>query len=951
MSKVFYKYHNRFDNSLHKAAFRGKVDKINSLLTCISPYKTTFEAETPLHLSISKGHQNAINIFLHILETDLTAMRQFLNEKKINIGSDQENFAFAFGKRQIDMVEENCNGMIVNWENGEHSADKCSFILMKETIHSVPAILVVRPNNQAEKFLLLSTVFDLLKVNGVISLNVQRASDLSTILHLAAAQGNTELVVRLLNLGANPYLKDKTHQTAIGVAHTIGEFPTYVAMCRHLHFNMLATNDLVRLPVKNGVWEKVEFLIETLVSLRMEKFEESRDEAIETVLSMNEISSTLILSNIGEKCLEKYGQFLSEEKLAGIITYEVKDEISKRKLIVASRFCGPNTVQENSNRMIQHRSRHILLHTLIRTGCRNTIHKIYRDFPRLKTLLFEHKELGLTALIQCIRSNHVELAQFLIDEHEHEIDRPEMWSKLLITAAGLHGSTHLMQTILEHRLTDPNLVIHGNQSIETNALFACIEKGDLEKVKVILDSSKLKDVNSIRTEYETLLMPAIISMKTSPRIPPSNDGRRVNQFKYLTNNLDTSEDEDETVRNDPYEPNDDKVTKYTNSNKIFDLLIERGINFKDSQPHTTLLCHAVKSQNKYIVERLVVLGFDPIVPDAFGFIPLHYVNDMEIFNILKNHKTFANTITVRNKLGLTALHFYVRDCNATIDLCSELLTTAGIDVNALDASGNTPLHNAAMNPSISISQYLIDRNANINLKNAQGYTAAHIAIKHRKYDIAALLFRHPLFDLFSLTNSDKSYLVNLSGIADGEFEEIKIALESRKDEFNRLIELHCNEVDDFGYSLLYLSSMTNKYLLHLLIAQPQISVYADTNVETQLLHRVGNDVKFAKFLVEKGLCVNKVDRFFETPLVKALKADHGANIDVVKCLIASGANVNYTSWQGTSPLRCACIHFDLESIKILLEAGADFNVKDIDGKIPFDCLPIEYRNIVANIIL
>lgn len=202
MSNVCYKYHKQIDNELHKAAFRGKAHKINSLLNYISPYKTTSEGETPLHLSLSKRHQSAANIFVNILEIDLTAARQFLNDNKVNVGLDNENFAFALGQRQIEMVNQNCSEMIVNLKNGEESAfHKCSFVLLKANIYSVPDVLVFRPNDQVQKFVLLSTVFHLLKENGVISLNVQRSSDHSTVLHLAASHGNTAMVMRLLDLG------------------------------------------------------------------------------------------------------------------------------------------------------------------------------------------------------------------------------------------------------------------------------------------------------------------------------------------------------------------------------------------------------------------------------------------------------------------------------------------------------------------------------------------------------------------------------------------------------------------------------------------------------------------------------------------------------------------------------------------------------------------------------
>lgn len=745
--------------------------------------------------------------------------------------------------------------------------------------------------------------------------------------------------------GANPYLEDKAHQTAIGVAHSMGEFPTYVEICRRLNLNMFVTKDFVRLPVKTALWENVEFMIETLVALRMETYQENRDVAITTVLSMNEPAGIFLLSNILEKCLEKYGQYLSEKKLEEILML-VNDFTSSIRNI------GSFLPRKHKPRLvIHHRVANTVLYNLVRNGSSNIICKIYREFPPLKTLLFEHRELALRALIECIQSNHVDLAQFLIKEHEDQINSPESWSQLLIaaTAADLPGSINLMKLILEHSMTDPNLVLDGDQSGQTNALFVCISKGNLEKVKVILESGKIFDLNIIQTKYDSLLQSAICSMNysTTPSGRYYND-RRFEQFKCLTNDLDTSEEEDEVSAVRQIETNDENATKYATMNEIFDLLIERGANLKriDSS-YRSLLHYAVEKSNKYVVERLLSLGLDPSDPDRNWNLPLHSVRNIEIFNILKNHRTFEATIGARNKLGAKFFHLSLRS-NASIDLCSKFIDI-GIDVNESDDSGNTILH-YLFSGSISLCEFLINSNANINLKNSQGYTAAYLAISHN-FDIAALLLKQPSLDLFTLTNTGKSYLTQLTRVEDGNFHEIKIALETRKDELNRLIELYCNETDDNGVSNLF-NSTNNNYLLELLIAQPHIQV----NVETfkhhdQLLHKVRNNVKFAKFLVGKGLDVNKIDGFVRSPLTQALTVNHGENVEVVKYLIEAGANVDYRTWQGTTPLHVACVNFNLESIKVLLKAGADFNMKNDEGKIPFECLPIEYRSIVSNIFV
>lgn len=182
------------------------MDKINTLLTAFTPYQSTSESETPLHLSLSKGHVDAANIFLSLLEMDITTARQFLKDHKVDLGSDNGNFVCAIGKRQIEMVKRKCSAMIVNVNDHEAAVfDKCSFVLLKENVFSVPEVLVVR-SNQEQKLVLLSTVFQLLNENGVIGLNVQRTSDRSTVLHCAAARGYTDIVMKLLDLG-NPIMR------------------------------------------------------------------------------------------------------------------------------------------------------------------------------------------------------------------------------------------------------------------------------------------------------------------------------------------------------------------------------------------------------------------------------------------------------------------------------------------------------------------------------------------------------------------------------------------------------------------------------------------------------------------------------------------------------------------------------------------------------------------------
>lgn len=736
----------------------------------------------------------------------------------------------------------------------------------------------------------------------------------------------------------------------------MGEFPTYVAMCRHLNLNMFATKDFVRLSIFNAAWKNVEFLIETLVALRIEQFAESRDTALRSVLAMNEIGQTFLLSNIGRKCLEKYGDCIKYTKLSKIISLLVNDTNRHSELVMRFIRKDYTIVKEKTNRVIQYRGHNTILHLMVRNGWCNEIREIYREFPRLKDVVFANKEIGISALIQAIQSNHIDVAQFLIEEHQLDIDRPEHWTQLLIAASELTESMEFMKMILNHRMTDPNMVLKGDHYTHTNALFVCISKGNLEKLEVILASEKLTELNVIKDRFDvTLLQSAICLMRTVdvPCVGVYDYERRQNdKYQYLTGDLDTSEDETVTSERASRDLNrsnsmEDETnrSRYKIMNEIFDKLIERGANFKHvNASHETLLHHAVERNNKYVLKKLIQLGLDPIDVDFYGNLPIHHVNDIEIFNILKEHSTFQQTLLTKNKNGETILHHFARLKNVSVELGSTLITD-GVDVNCLDHLDNTPLHNVQ---TVAVCELLINSNANLNLKNKNGQTPTHVALTMGNLEIAALQLKQPSLDLFALSNNGKSYLTILSSLTDCYFEKIKPSLDGRKEEFDRLVELYCNETDDDGVSNLF-HSTNNKHLLQLLVAQPSIQVNVPNSKYNDLmLHTVGGDVKLAKFFVENGLDVNKVDVHLRTPLLEAITGNQ--NLDVVKFLIAAGANVNFVGWRGTTPLHVACIYFNLDVIRILLEAGADFNVGDSDGKIPFHHLPMEYREIIQKII-
>jgi ankyrin repeat protein len=92
---------------------------------------------------------------------------------------------------------------------------------------------------------------------------------------------------------------------------------------------------------------------------------------------------------------------------------------------------------------------------------------------------------------------------------------------------------------------------------------------------------------------------------------------------------------------------------------------------------------------------------------------------------------------------------------------------------------------------------------------------------------------------------------------------------------------------------------------------------------------IGNeDVEIVKFLIASRADVNAKGRHGNTPLHRACE---NGNEDFVKVLVTNGADVNVKNELDQTPL---CMARSIEVLKILVANGADVNVKDWSGKTP-----------------
>ncbi|TDZ20673.1 Ankyrin-3 [Colletotrichum orbiculare MAFF 240422] len=249
------------------------------------------------------------------------------------------------------------------------------------------------------------------------------------------------------------------------------------------------------------------------------------------------------------------------------------------------------------------------------------------------------------------------------------------------------------------------------------------------------------------------------------------------------------------------------------------------------------------------------------------------------------------------------------------------LLERGANVNAMDEDGRRPLHNAIfsgklevimevlnkMKPSElnevhksskgSFASYLglaatlenmeavrilIEKGADINQKNTNGYTPIVFAVRRAGDPAMTRFFVEKGAKLDAETIGVQILHLSLYGPAD----TLKVLLE-----FRRYIDIDAKSSDGFT-------------ALH-------IAVLENLKGHVQLLFRAGADI-------------NSKDASGDTVLHFALRDKRS---DIVSMILeAPEADINCVGERDGSPLQAACLHGDISGVDALLEHGADVNI-------------------------
>ncbi|USN50942.1 MAG: ankyrin repeat domain-containing protein [Myxococcales bacterium] len=225
------------------------------------------------------------------------------------------------------------------------------------------------------------------------------------------------------------------------------------------------------------------------------------------------------------------------------------------------------------------------------------------------------------------------------------------------------------------------------------------------------------------------------------------------------------------------------------------------------------------------------------------------------------------------------LHLAIHNKEAVIALIE-----GGANLNVKDAYGFTPLHLAASAGQIEVIEALIKSGAEVDEQDDQGNTALHLAIVRKEKDAVIALLEGGANPNIK-ENSNSFTPLHLAASA-GQIEVIEALIKSRAE---------VDEQDDQGNTALHLA----------IVRKEKDAVIA---------------------LLEGGANPNiKENSNSFTPL--HLAANTG-QIEVIEALIKSEAEVDEQDDQGNTALHLAIVRKEKDAVIALLEGGANPNIKE-----------------------
>jgi ankyrin repeat protein len=249
----------------------------------------------------------------------------------------------------------------------------------------------------------------------------------------------------------------------------------------------------------------------------------------------------------------------------------------------------------------------------------------------------------------------------------------------------------------------------------------------------------------------------------------------------------------------------------------------------------------------------------------------------------------------------------------------EFMLNCGIEVNAFVEVPDifhekfTLLHRASYCGQVEVVRLIVNRGADINIRDANNNTALHLAAESGRVDIIKLLLDEGMS--VNLTNTNDSTPLHVSAKF-GHLEATKTLVERGA---------AINNTNKIGVTPLMVAAHFGNLETFRYLTKEGADINIRNNKNYSALHYAAGSgcVDIIKLLLDKGISVNLPNKDKFTSLHVCAKF---GQLDATKALVERGAAINNTNKDGVTPLMVAAKHGKLEIFRYLTEIGADINI-------------------------
>ena len=309
-------------------------------------------------------------------------------------------------------------------------------------------------------------------------------------------------------------------------------------------------------------------------------------------------------------------------------------------------------------------------------------------------------------------------------------------------------------------------------------------------------------------------------------------------------------------------------------------------------------------------------------PDSLRPVSIAHQN-ISAFQSEPNQKSLDNYNEDMNKTK----KIFAAIINPNLEELDKLIRE-GYNINCTDPKGRTPLMIAAFKGHVEIIRLLLDNGAIINRISADGQTAIKLAEKSGNRTAYNIILRKIEKTIKEANNSNTYISETIVKSNDDKLNQD--TLNNDVDE-NTLKSID-NDVDDFNDK-----STKENQIFQSAKSSSKIMMFFYSLILFSLI------ISFDNFINKP-----KTQEQLNNELVEAIKS---GNTISVKSLLKEGANVNYQSYKGYTPLILSAIYGKTNILNILIDAGANPNINDQNGQSPLAHSLINKNNDCIKILI